>query len=95
MVSIRAAVQQDAESIAHVHVQSWITTYAGIVPAKYLASLNEAERIPLWQDWLSRDIRVYVAEKDGGVVGFARLRSAARCSLKLLLDGLNLRLSHV
>lgn len=70
MVSIRAAVPQDAEAIAHVHVQSWITTYAGIVPAEYLASLNEAERVPLWRDWLSRNIRVYVAEKDGEVVGF-------------------------
>jgi hypothetical protein len=70
MVLIRAATQQDASAIAHVHVQSWLTTYAGIVPDDYLASLNEAERVLLWQDWLTRDIQVYVIELDGEVVGF-------------------------
>jgi L-amino acid N-acyltransferase YncA len=71
MVSIRSAEVQDAAAIAHVHVQSWLTTYAGVVPAEYLASLNVAERIPLWQDWLQRDLCVHVAELEGVVVGFA------------------------
>jgi GNAT superfamily N-acetyltransferase len=71
MVSIRRASGQDAGAIAHVHVQSWRTTYAGIVPEEYLAGLKESERTPLWQDWLSRDTPVFVAEKDGEVVGFA------------------------
>jgi L-amino acid N-acyltransferase YncA len=70
MVLIRAATQHDASAIAHVHVQSWLTTYAGIVPNDYLATLNEPERVLLWQDWLTRDIEVYVAELDGEVVGF-------------------------
>jgi GNAT superfamily N-acetyltransferase len=70
MVLVRAATQRDASAIAHVHVQSWLTTYAGIVPEDYLASLDEAERVLLWQDWLTRDIQVYVAELDGDVVGF-------------------------
>ncbi len=71
MPTIRIAEVQDAAAIAHVHVQSWLTTYAGILPDQYLASLNEAERIPIWQDWLRRDIRVFVAEVEGSVVGFA------------------------
>lgn len=33
--------------------------------------MDEAERVPLWQDWLTRDISVFVAEADGQVVGFA------------------------
>ena len=70
MVQVRAATQQDASAIAHVHVQSWLATYAGIVPDDYLATLNEAERALLWQDLLTRDIHVYVAESDGEVVGF-------------------------
>jgi GNAT superfamily N-acetyltransferase len=57
--------------IAHVHVQSWLTTYKGIVPQEYLASLNEAERTSSWEDWLARDIIVAVAEIDGEIVGFA------------------------
>jgi GNAT superfamily N-acetyltransferase len=70
MISIRAATERDAVAIAHVHVQSWRTTYAGIVPEEYLATLNEAERVPVWRDWLTRDIRVYIADLDGEVVGF-------------------------
>src|SRR5258708_36422890 len=70
MVLVRAAKEQDASAIAHVHIQSWLTTYSGIVPEDYLASLNEAERVLLWQDWLTRDIQVYVAEQDGELVGF-------------------------
>ena len=69
--SIRVAEMQDAAAIAHVHVQSWRTAYEGIVPKEYLASLNEAERVPLWQDWLARDLSMFVAEIGGEVVGFA------------------------
>ena len=71
MVSIRIAEVRDATAIAHVHVQSWLTTYEGIVPKEYLASLNEADRVPLWQEWLIRDISIFVAEVEGKIVGFA------------------------
>ena len=71
MASIRVAEVRDAAAIAHVHVQSWLTTYENIVPKEYLASLNEEQRVPLWQDWLARDINVFVAELEGQVVGFA------------------------
>jgi GNAT superfamily N-acetyltransferase len=71
MSSIRLAEVRDAAVIAHVHVQSWLTTYKGLVPEEYLASLNEAERVPLWQEWLTRDISVFVAENEGKIVGFA------------------------
>ncbi len=70
MVSIRAATEHDAVEISHVHVDSWRTTYAGIVPDEYLATLNEAERVPLWREWLTRDVQVYIADLDGEVVGF-------------------------
>lgn len=70
MISIRAATEHDAGAIAHVHVQSWRTTYAGIVPEEYLATLNEAERELAWRDRLARDIRVYIADLDGQIVGF-------------------------
>lgn len=70
ILSIRPATERDAIAIAHVHVQSWRTTYAGIVPAEYLATLNEAERALQWRDWLTRGIPVYVADLDGEIVGF-------------------------
>jgi len=64
------ATEHDAVGISHVHVDSWRTTYAGIVPEEYLATLNEAERAPLWREWLTRDIQVYIAELDGEIIGF-------------------------
>jgi GNAT superfamily N-acetyltransferase len=70
MISIRPATGYDAVAISHVHVQSWRTTYAGIVPQEYLATLNEAERVRLWGEWLTRDIPVYIADLDGETVGF-------------------------
>ena len=70
-ISIRPARLEDASEIAHVHVESWRSTYAGILPDKYLASLDEALREQLWREWLGGETFVWVAEKDGHVVGFA------------------------
>ncbi len=71
MALIRLATEQDAVGIAHVHVQSWRTTYAGLVPEEYLANLDEAQRAVLWSEWLATDVKVYVAEAQGKIVGFA------------------------
>jgi len=54
-----------------VHVESWRSTYAGIVPDDYLAGLDETLRVKLWSEWLSGDTAVLVAERGGRVVGFA------------------------
>jgi L-amino acid N-acyltransferase YncA len=70
MVRIRPATVEDAGGIAHVHVQSWLTTYAGIVPQAYLSSLNEAERALSWREWLTRGVHAYLAESEGEIVGF-------------------------
>lgn len=70
MTTLRAATPLDAAAIAHVHVQSWKTTYAGILPAPFLDALNENDRLLQWQQWLTLDIPVFVAELDGTVAGF-------------------------
>jgi L-amino acid N-acyltransferase YncA len=70
MSGIRVAAVQDAGAIARVHVESWRTTYAGIVPEAYLASLDVGQRAAAWREWLGLDVDVFVAEVDGEVVGF-------------------------
>jgi L-amino acid N-acyltransferase YncA len=70
MSEIRVATVQDAGAIARVHVESWRTTYAGIVPEAYLASLDVGQREASWREWLGLDVDVFVAEVDGEVVGF-------------------------
>ncbi len=54
-----------------MHVRSWRSTYAGIVPAPFLASLSETDRALQWREWLTLDLPIYVAESDGEIVGFA------------------------
>jgi len=70
-VSIRTAGPEDAGAIAYVHVESWRTTYAGIVPTAYLAGLDVTLRTKMWSSWLGGETLVLVAELDGKIVGFA------------------------
>jgi len=74
-VRIREAQVSDAGGIAKVHVDSWRTTYEGIVPGDYLDSLSYEQRTSFWHDRLSDPNSArfaYVAEEDDGdVVGFA------------------------
>jgi L-amino acid N-acyltransferase YncA len=68
---IRAAQLPDAPHIAHVQVESWRTTYQGIVPDTYIASLDKEARTHNWQEWLaSNGIQVFVAEDAAGIFGF-------------------------
>lgn len=72
---IRAAQPTDAAAIAKVHVDSWRTTYQGIVPDDFLAALSYEQRTHMWHSLLSQPPAtsfVYVAEAPSGqVIGFA------------------------
>lgn len=73
-MTIREARPEDARAIAEVHVASWRTTYAGIIPDDYLARLSVETRQRMWHDVLTRPDHpgcTYVAEEDGRIVGFA------------------------
>lgn len=69
-VRIRDATQADAVAIAHVHVESWRTTYAGILPDLVLLQLSERRSAQSWRRYLSMPGVFLVAEAGGGVVGF-------------------------
>ena len=65
----------DAASIAHVHVESWRSTYAGMLPEDMLLKLSSADHeARWWRHVLGRFRRrhyVYVAEHEtDGVIGF-------------------------
>ncbi|WP_203247131.1 GNAT family N-acetyltransferase [Sporosarcina beigongshangi] len=68
---IRKAELEDAVGIAKVHVDSWRTTYKGIVPDTYLASLSYESREKIWMNGIEQN-NVYIVEDDNGqIVGFA------------------------
>ena len=74
---IRQARISDAAAIARVHVDSWRTTYPGIVPDDYLAGLSYEQRSGVWQRILSEaeadaaQSNYVAVDEDGAVVGFA------------------------
>jgi ribosomal protein S18 acetylase RimI-like enzyme len=71
MVTIRQATAADAPGIARVHVDTWRSTYQGIVPQAFLDSLDLEARTKQWEEWLVREgVRVFVAEDAGAVCGF-------------------------
>ncbi|MBB5688757.1 GNAT family N-acetyltransferase [Roseomonas alkaliterrae] len=91
MISIRRARPADAPAIGEIHAQVWRSSYAGILPAAYLAGLS-APRLAGFYQRAVLDRReahaVFVAVANGpegqGVVGFA---SGGRARRPGIADG--------
>jgi ribosomal protein S18 acetylase RimI-like enzyme len=70
----RPARLEDVPALAHVHIESWRTTYKGIVPDEFLAALSYERRMEQWKTRLtSSDPRVFVyvaVDEQDCVVGF-------------------------
>ena len=81
---VRTARVDDAQPIARVQVESWRTTYAGIVPDEYLQSLDAEVRARSWTEQLDAGkMTAFVAEDTAGIFGFVcggALRDAAHSS---------------
>ncbi|GMA63086.1 GNAT family N-acetyltransferase [Alicyclobacillus fastidiosus] len=73
--TIRKAVLEDAMGVAKVHVDSWRTTYSGIVNDEFLASLSYEkceERLRNRIAKNSNEYAMFVAEdEEGQIIGFA------------------------
>jgi GNAT superfamily N-acetyltransferase len=73
-VTIRAAEPADAQAIAQVRIDSWRTTYRGLIPDAYLDGMTLEASTALWQRVLqagSDAASVFVAVRAGEVIGFA------------------------
>jgi ribosomal protein S18 acetylase RimI-like enzyme len=73
-ITVRRAVQEDATAIALVQVESWRSTYAGLISASTLASLSTVRLQKFWEELLSDPQSrsfLFVAEaREGQIVGF-------------------------
>ncbi|MFT4416444.1 N-acetyltransferase family protein [Fredinandcohnia humi] len=70
-MQIRKAVVSDAKGIAKVHVDSWKSTYKGIVPDEFLEQLKYESREKMWNQAIPTST-VFVAENEvGHIVGFS------------------------
>jgi GNAT superfamily N-acetyltransferase len=73
-IEIRRASAGDAGAIAQVRVDSWRTTYRGMIPDAYLDAMQVDASTALWERVLSAEgttASVFVATHDGAVIGFA------------------------
>ena len=73
---IRQATHSDIPAISRVHIDTWRTTYRGIVPDEHLANLSYERRANGWHQILNRAPEdgnfTYIAEDASGeIVGFA------------------------
>jgi ribosomal protein S18 acetylase RimI-like enzyme len=75
MPSVRAARASDAPAIARVLVDSWRSTYGGIIAQSYIDGMSVESQTKRWQRRLSEPkvlATTVVVDDDGGVVvGFA------------------------
>lgn len=70
-MEIRAARLEDARAMAQVHVESWRSAYAGLLPDSVLAELSIDMREAFWRKILGTAARnAFVATDDGAVVGW-------------------------
>ncbi|MCL6454130.1 MAG: GNAT family N-acetyltransferase [Alicyclobacillus sp.] len=74
-MTIRRATPADAAAVARVHVDSWRTTYRGIVPNDFLDGMSYEASAARWQRLFAAgdpDYAMFVATVgDGTVIGFA------------------------
>jgi ribosomal protein S18 acetylase RimI-like enzyme len=71
VVQLTRAVLEDTPAVARVHVDTWKTAYAGIVPDEVLSALSTAPREAMWREAITRGSPDLVVAKDNDqVVGF-------------------------
>ncbi len=74
MLTIRPAERDDAAAIAQVHVDTWRSSYGGIIPKAYLDSMTVQNRTVVWLRLLERKdpgFTVLVSEDhDERIIGF-------------------------
>ncbi|MCY9531318.1 L-amino acid N-acyltransferase YncA [Paenibacillus sp. cl6col] len=70
---IRKATINDAEGIAKVHVDSWRTTYKGVISDDFLSKLSYKKRTDLWIKNIEKEDNfvVLVENPEGEIIGFA------------------------
>lgn len=77
-MKIKKAGMEDIKAVAKVYVDSWRTTYRGLVPDDYLDNLSYEDAEKKWADFLKSENEpfIYIALNDSGkTIGFASGKS--------------------
>jgi ribosomal protein S18 acetylase RimI-like enzyme len=69
--SVRPARLEDAKAIAKIEVETWRSTYAGMLPDRVLLNMSERRQTSSWASFLRhRPEDVMVGQNGGTLVGF-------------------------
>ncbi|MGP4074704.1 GNAT family N-acetyltransferase [Halobacillus sp. K22] len=70
-MKVRRAAEADAQGVARVQVDSWLSTYKNIIPEEYLSSMTYESRTQKWKKIITKQT-VYVAENhERKIIGFS------------------------
>jgi len=90
-INLRKATLADAKEIANIHVISWKTSFAGLMPEKYISGHTESSRVDEWKKIISMNVeKVVVAESNNKVLGFMSFSVKSQVSRELELSKLYL-----
>ncbi|HLI12365.1 MAG TPA: GNAT family N-acetyltransferase [Alphaproteobacteria bacterium] len=72
MVLVRQGYLSDADAVAKVYVETWRTTYAGLLPDRVLTGMRQENHRARWLSVLQRSGETVLVAEEGksGVVGF-------------------------
>lgn len=72
-VIVRRAFPEDAEALAHLHLDVWEDAYTGLMPQQVLEERRATvtDRVDRWRSILESHDRTLVAEGPKGLIGFA------------------------
>jgi ribosomal protein S18 acetylase RimI-like enzyme len=71
VLKIRRALVSDAHAIAEIHVASWQSAYAGIMPNAFLDGLSVEKRAEMWREILVQgSLEVALACTDDQIAGW-------------------------
>lgn len=91
---VRPATNDDLDAVAALHVQSWRSTYRGILPDDFLDGPVEDDRISHWQelmDGAGSGRAILVAEADDGLAGFVAVAPSNEHGADAYIEHLHVR----
>lgn len=78
-MNIRQATIADAEQIGRLHVETWQTSYRGVMPDGYLDAMSVEHKTKQWAEELAKPkekLTTLVAESEGAIVGVVSVEPA-------------------
>lgn len=73
-MTLRRALDTDAESIGRIHVESWNVAYRGIMPDEVIAKTDLTYHTKFWAERIADPERpVFVIEEEGQCVAFCQM----------------------